>query len=244
VDGLVDLGLGADRLAALAQHAENDFVSAPTGVMDQIASLHGREGHALLVDTRSLSVEPIPLDAASDGLTLVAVDTRVNHALGDGSYADRRSACERAASALGVTALRDVPVEGLADRLATLDDELRRRARHVVTEDARVLAAVGALRSGDWVELGRLMTASHVSLRDDYEVSCAELDVAVECALSARAVGARMTGGGFGGSAIALVPAGQVGALTRAVTDRFAAHGWDRPTVFPVVPSPGARRET
>ena len=243
VDGLLDLGLGTDRLAALAQRAENDFVGAPTGVMDQLASLHGRDGHALLLDTRALTIEQIPFDAASDGLTLVVIDTRVHHSLGDGSYGDRRTACEQAAEALGVPALRDVPVQGLTDRLAPLAGELRRRARHVVTEDARVLAAVDALRSGAWPELGRLMTASHLSLRDDYEVSCAELDTAVEAALSAGALGARMTGGGFGGSAIALVPNGQVAALTRAAAGDFAARGWDRPTVFAVRPSPGARRE-
>ena len=243
VDGLLDLQLGVARLAALAQTAENDFVGAPTGVMDQLASLHGQEGHALLLDTRSLAVEQIPLDPAGDGLTLVVVDTRVHHSLGDGSYGDRRSACERAAEALDVAALRDVPVEGLDDRLAPLDDELRRRARHVVTEDARVLATADALRSGAWPELGRLMTASHASLRDDYEVSCAELDAAVECALTAGALGARMTGGGFGGSAISLVPSGRVGALKQDVTGHFADRGWERPTVFPVAPSPGARRE-
>jgi len=244
LDGLLDLDLGADRLAALAQRAENDFVGAPTGVMDQLASLHGRDGHVLLLDTRTLAVEPIPFDAAGDGLTLVVIDTRVHHSLGDGSYGDRRSACERAVEALGVRALRDVPEEGLSERLAPLDDELRRRAHHIVTENARVLAAVDALRSRDWHELGRLMTASHESLRDDYEVSCAELDAAVECALAQGAVGARMTGGGFGGSAIALVPTGQVGALTKAVTDDYATRAWERPTVFPVVPSSGARRES
>ena len=244
LDSLLDLGLGTDRLASLAQRAENDFVGAPTGVMDQIASLHGRDGHALLLDTRSMAVEAIPLDASGDGLVLVVVDTRVHHALGDGSYGDRRSACERATEALGVSALRDVPLDGLTDRLAPLDDELRRRARHVVTENARVLAAVDALRAGDWPELGRLMTASHESLRDDYEVSCVELDAAVECALAAGAVGARMTGGGFGGSAIALVPAGRVGALRQAVTEHYAGRGWQPPAVFPVVPSAWARRES
>jgi galactokinase len=167
----------------------------------------------------------------------------VHHSLGDGSYGNRRAACERAAKELGVKALRDVPADGLDDRLAGLDDELRRRARHVVTEDARVLDSVAALRARDWARLGHLMVASHASLRDDYEVSCAELDAAVDAAMAAGAVGARMTGGGFGGSAVVLAPAGRVAAVQAAVADSFASRGWSEPSVFEVTPSDGARRD-
>jgi galactokinase len=243
VNDLFGLGLDTDGLAHLTQRAENDFVGAPTGLMDQIALLRGRSGHALFLDTRSLEFEHVPLDPGGDSLALLVVDTRVHHSLGDGSYGNRRAACERAAKELGVKALRDVPADGLDDRLAGLDDELRRRARHVVTEDARVLDSVAALRARDWARLGHLMVASHASLRDDYEVSCAELDAAVDAAMAAGAVGARMTGGGFGGSAVVLAPAGRVAAVQAAVADSFASRGWSEPSVFEVTPSDGARRD-
>jgi galactokinase len=167
----------------------------------------------------------------------------VHHSHGNGSYGDRRAACEQAAGALGVASLRDVPREGVDDRLSGLDDDLRRRARHVVTENARVVAAVEALRAGDWAGLGELMTASHASLRDDYEVSCDELDLAVGALSAAGALGARMTGGGFGGSAVALAPVEVVPAARDAVAKGFADRGWADPAVFEVTPSDGARRD-
>jgi galactokinase len=244
VDDLYDLGLGTDQLARLTQRAENDFVGAPTGLMDQLALLRGRAGHALFLDTRSLAYEHVPLDPRGSGLALLVADTRVHHSLGDGSYGNRRAACERAAKELGVSALRDVDVAGLEERLAGLDDELRRRARHVVTENDRVLDAVAALRSGDWVRLGQRMAESHASLRDDYEVSCAELDLAVDTATAAGAVGARMTGGGFGGSAVVLAPVDRIAAIRRDVTAAFADHGLTTPAVFEVTPSAGSRRTT
>lgn len=243
VNDLFGLGLGTDALARLTHRAENDFVGAPTGMMDQLALLRGREGTALFLDTRSLTYEHVPLDPASAGLTLLVIDTRVHHSLGDGAYGDRRAACERAAAALGVSSLRDVAEDGLADRLAPLDEVLRRRARHVVTENARVRSAVGALRDQAWSELGRLMNASHVSLRDDYEVSCAELDTAVDAAQGAGARGARMTGGGFGGSAVALVPTSLVAGVRHAVARDFATRGWVAPRMFEVTASEGARRD-
>jgi len=246
VNDLFDLGLDVDALARLTQAAENDFVGAPTGIMDQLALLHGKAGHALFVDTRSLRYEHVPLDPAAAGLVLLVLDTKVHHALADGAYGERRAACERAAAALGVASLRDVeagPPGALDVRLRDLDDTLRRRARHVVTENGRVLSAVAALRNGDWAALGQLMDASHVSLRDDYEVSCDELDVAVAAARTAGALGARMTGGGFGGSAVALVPAARGPAVRAAVVDAFAARGWARPDVLPVTPSDGAHRD-
>jgi galactokinase len=213
-------------------------------MMDQLASLHGTDGHAIFLDNRSLAVEQVPLDVDAAGLALLVVDTRVHHEHADGGYGERRASCERAATLLGVPALRDVDVADLDAALATLThDELRRRVRHVVTEDARVVDAAAALRAGEWAELGRLMDASHVSLRDDYEVSCEELDVAVATASAAGAVGARMTGGGFGGSAIALVPAEAVGPVRDAVAEAFADRGWEAPHAFTVTPSQGLRRD-
>jgi galactokinase len=233
-----------DDLARLSLVAENDFVGAPTGMMDQLASLRCTAGHAIFLDNRTLEVEQVPLDVDAAGLALVVLDSRVHHDHAEGGYGDRRASCERAAALLGVPALRDVDPAGLDAALARLpDDELRRRVRHVVTEDGRVVDAVAALRAGDWPTLGALMDASHGSLRDDYEVSCEELDVAVEAARGAGALGARMTGGGFGGSAIALAPADAAGAVGDAVRSAFADRGWSAPVVFPVTPSEGLRRD-
>jgi galactokinase len=244
VNDLFDLGLDTTVLAQLTRQSENDFVGAPTGLMDQFASLKCTAGHALFFDNRSLEVEQVPLDPAGDSLVLLVADTRVHHANDDGGYGDRRAACERAVSELGVPSLRDVELDGLDTRLAGLDDELRRRARHVVTENARVVGAADALRDRDWSRLGELMAESHVSMRDDYEISCAELDVAVEASTAAGAVGARMTGGGFGGSAIVLAPADRADRVRTAVTEAFASHGWAEPNVFEVTPSAGAHRDT
>ena len=243
VNDIYRLGLGTRELALLTQRAENDFVGAPTGLMDQLASLGCTTGHALFLDTRSLESEHVPLDPSDDGLALLVVDTRVHHALGDGSYADRRAACAEAAHRLGVRSLREVPADGLDRRLDGLPDELCRRARHVVRENERVLAAVDAIRARDWAALGTLLDASHASLRDDYEVSCAELDTAVATAVGAGALGARMTGGGFGGSAVALVPQERVPAVRTAVADAFAEAGWASPRTFEVAPSAGAGRD-
>ena len=160
VDSLFELGLDRPTLARLSRSAENDFVGAPTGLMDQLASLQCTAGHALFLDNRSMEVEQVPLDPAADGLVLLVADTRVNHANDDGSYGDRRAACVRAARELGVSSLRDVELDGLDARLADLDDELRRRARHVVTENARVVGAADALRDRDWARLGELMAES------------------------------------------------------------------------------------
>jgi galactokinase len=241
---LYGLELERTELARIVQRAENDFVGAPTGIMDQLASLCGRAGHALLLDTRTLSVEPVPLDLAGHGLALLVIDTRAPHALVGGEYAARRRSCEQAAALLGVPALRDVSEAGLPAALARLDDAvMRRRVRHVVTEDARVLAVVDQLRGGaDPRGIGPALTASHESLRDDYEVSCPELDTAVDAALAAGAHGARMTGGGFGGSAIALVDAAATGRVGEAVRDAFADRGFTAPAAFAVTPADGAGR--
>lgn len=236
-------GLEVDRttLALLAQRAENDFVGMPCGVMDQMAAMHGRAGHLVFLDTRSLEVEHVPFDLAAAGLALLVVDTRAPHRLVDSAYADRRATCHAAAAALGMPALRDVT--DLDAALARLDEPARRRVRHVVTEDARVLAVVDALRDGsDPRTVGPLLTASHASLRDDYEVTVPELDVAVDAALAAGAHGARMTGGGFGGCVIALVDGDDVGVVSGAVADAFGEHGFAAPASFVAWPSGGARR--
>ena len=242
---LFELGLDTNGLGRLSYTAENDFVGAPTGMMDQLASLRCTAGHALFLDNRTLEAEQVPLDTVAAGLRLLVLDTRVHHGNADGGYGNRRDACERAAGLLGITALRDIDVAGLDDALDRLgDDELRRRVRHVVLENARVIETVSALRGADWSRVGALMAASHLSLRDDYEVSCDELDVSVEAATGAGAVGARMTGGGFGGSAIALVPVADVAAVRDAVTDAFRNRGWSDPGVFEVTPSAGAHRDS
>jgi galactokinase len=244
VTALYGISMSLDDLARLSLVAENDFVGAPTGMMDQIASLRCTEGNAIFLDNRSLDVDQVPLDVISAGLRLLVVDTRVHHDHAESGYGDRRASCERATKILGLAALRDISAGGLEAALARLpDDELRRRVRHVVSENARVVDARTALREADWTALGALMQASHASLRDDYEVSCEELDVAVVAARDAGALGARMTGGGFGGCVIALVPEAAADDVDRAVTAAFASHGWGRPRTFEVRPSQGARRD-
>jgi len=239
VRDLASLDVDEIGLALAARRAENDYVGVPTGIMDQLASLCGVAGHALLIDTAALTVRPVPAEWTADGLTLLVIDTGAQHAHAEGGYGERRRQCAAAAAALGVSALADAAV-GDPD---TLDDAtLRRRARHVVTETVRVEQAVAALAGRDWPRFGALLSQSHASLRDDFEVSCAELDVAVDAAIGAGAFGARMTGGGFGGSAIALVES----ALTESVADAcrvaFAEQGFGPPSVFPVEPSDGAGR--
>jgi galactokinase len=242
---LADLeGAGLDRvtLAGLARRAENEVVGVPSGAMDQMVSMLGRAGHALFLDTRSLDTEQVPLPLEAAGLRLVVIDTRAGHRLVDGAYADRRAACEAAAATLGVPALRDATPEQVEAAADALGEEGLRRARHVVTENARVLEAVRLLRAGELERLGPLLAASHASLRDDYEVSSPELDAAVEAAVAAGAVGARMTGAGFGGSALALARADLVGRIDERVRAAFAAAGFGPPAVAAVVPSDGARR--
>jgi len=242
LDDRTGAALDRTELALLARHAENDFVGVPCGVMDQMASVHGREGHLVFLDTRTLAVEHVPLDLAAFGLSLLVVDTRAPHRLADGAYAERRATCEAAAAALGVRALRDV--HDLDAALEAVTSEVqRRRVRHVVTENQRVVEVVDLLRAGaDPRAVGRLLTASHASLRDDYEVTVPELDVAVDAALAAGAHGARMTGGGFGGSVIALVDDDAVGAVADAIGAAFRAEGFAEPRPFSVTPAAGARR--
>jgi galactokinase len=193
---LAGLDLPRNELAAVARGAENDVVGAPTGVMDQMVSLHARAGHLLFLDTRSLAVRQVPFDLAAAGLALLVIDTRAPHALVEGEYAERHRSCARAARLLGVPALRDVGLAELEQALAQLDEPLaRRRVRHVVTENTRVLEVVEVLTSGaDPRDIGPLLTASHASMRDDFEITVPRVDTAVDAALAAGALGARMTG--------------------------------------------------
>jgi galactokinase len=236
---LYGLDLPRPELAILAWRAENDFVGVPSGIMDQSASLLCEAGHALLLDCRSGDMAAVPLDPAATGLALTIIDTGARHVLGDGRYAQRRSECDRAAALLGVGSLRDVT--GLAAVAGLADPVLRRRARHVITENERVKETVALLSGGDMAGVGAVLHASHVSLRDNFEVSWPEADVAVDAATAAGALGARMMGGGFGGSALALVPAEQR-TVSAAVIAEFARRGWPPPVFLQAVPSAGALR--
>jgi galactokinase len=241
---LADLSLTRIDLAQLAQTAENGYVGAPTGIMDQLASLCGRDRHLLFIDTRTLEVNPVPFELANFGLELLVIETNTPHALVDGQYAQRRATCRRAAEILGVAALRDVDPNALPAALAQLDDEtMRKRVRHVVTENARAIEVAALLRGGaDPRSTGPLLSASHQSLRDDYEVSAEQVDVAVDAALRAGAYGARITGGGFGGSTIALIDAGRADAVLAEVAAQYDARGFATPAGRIVHPSQGARR--
>ena len=228
-----------DRLVEAAMRAETEVVGAPTGGMDQTVALHGTEAAALLIDFESHQRTVVPLDLA--GHTLLVTDTKVSHALSDGGYGSRRADCESAAQALGVPTLRAATLEAVE---ALPDDRVRRRARHIVTEIQRVTDTVAALRAGRWDEVGRLFDASHVSMRDDFEISCPELDCAVAIAVQAGAVAARMTGGGFGGSSVAVVPDERVEAVTRAIDAAFVLEGFRSPAHLVATPSSGASVES
>jgi galactokinase len=228
-------------LVRACMRAEAEVAGAPTGGLDQTVALFGEAESALLLDCRDWSTRQVPWDPAAADLVLLVVDTRASHTLSDGGYGSRRAECERAAEQLGVALLRDVEDQPAA--LAALTDEqVRRRVRHVFTEIDRVRECVARLEAGDFDALGRIFLASHASLRDDYEVSCDELDVVVDTAVAHGALGARMTGGGFGGSAIALAPTSSVDAVRTAVRAAFDDRGWDSPGFLTALPSAGARR--
>jgi galactokinase len=232
------VAMSGQDLALLCRRAENVYVGAPVGVMDQTASACCTEGHALHLDVRALARRQVPFDPAADGLALLVVDTHVKHSHADGAYGERRAGCERAASLLGVPALRDISHDDLDAALAALPDgTLRRLTRHVVTENRRVEEVVALLDAGGAARIGPLLTAGHASLRDDFQVSCPELDLVVEAAVAAGALGARMTGGGFGGSAIVLTGADMVEAVGEAV-----ARALPRSSRFTTAPAAGARR--
>ena len=235
-------GLGFDRqtLAKVGQLAENKAVGAPTGIMDQSASLLGREDHAVFLDCRSLESHLVQLGFAEAGLELLIMDTGVKHSHATGGYGERRAACEAGAKALEVASLRDLTVDDLPRAQNLLDDVTFRRVRHVITENQRVLDTVDRLRSQGPLAIGELLDASHVSMRDDFEISVPELDLAVETSRASGAIGARMTGGGFGGAAIALVPSAAVERVSLAVDTAFAEAGFAAPTMFTVTASSGA----
>jgi galactokinase len=238
---LFQLRKDSKELALITQRAENEYVGVPCGIMDQSVSLMAKEGFALLLDCRDLSTRYIPVDFAGAGLRLLIVDTRAHHALIDGGYAERRASCETVAQKLGVRSMRDLEFNVLIEAKSLLTSVEFQRARHAVTEIARVLKAVGALEARNFKELGELLTQSHVSLRDDYTVSCPELDLVVDTALSHGALGARMVGGGFGGSAIALIRDEDAGRVSQAIEQAFAAHGFTAPRFFTSLPSDGAK---
>lgn len=239
---LTGAGLGPEEMVLATQQAENDFVGAPTGIMDQSASLRGSKGHAVFLDCRDQSVELVPFDAESAGLVMLVIDTKVSHSHADGGYASRRASCELGAELLGVKALRDVRVADLARVEGLLDEVTYRRVRHVVTEDDRVLQTVGLLASDGPAAIGPLLDASHISMRDDFEISCPELDLAVSTSRANGAIGARMTGGGFGGAAIALTPVAAEQQVRAAVVRAFAEAGYTAPEIFTVTPAAGAMR--
>ncbi|WAB85236.1 galactokinase [Microcella daejeonensis] len=236
------LGLDRRTLARVGQRAENVAVGAPTGIMDQSASLLGAADHAVFLDCRTLETELVPLGLAEAGLALLVIDTGVKHSHATGGYGERREACERGAAVMGVSSLRDLTVDDLARAGDLLDDVTFRRVRHVVTENQRVLDTVAVLRADGAEAIGELLDASHRSMRDDFEISVPELDLAVETAVQAGAIGARMTGGGFGGAAIALVRIDDLSRIQVAVDNAFGEHAFGQPDTFVVTASEGAAR--
>jgi len=237
---LFTLNKSLEDLARATQKAENDYVGMPCGIMDQSVSLMGKVGAALLLDCRDLTTESVPFSVADAGLELLIIDTQAHHALVDGGYAERRAACESVAAKLNIPSMRHLTLNVLEASREKITDTEFIRARHAVTEIARVLAAVIALRASDFIALGKLINQSHNSLRDDYEVSCPELDLAVAASLEAGAIGSRIVGGGFGGSAIALIKAEDISKVRDAVTAAFESHGFKRPRFFTSLPSAGA----
>jgi galactokinase len=237
---LFDLGFNLEELARLTQKAENQYVGVPCGIMDQSVSLMATQGSALLLDCRDLSTKNIPFDVASSGLELLIIDTQAHHALTDGGYAERRASCESAVAKLGITSLRELTMEQLEKSRGLLTETEFVRARHAVTEMKRVLDCVQALSDSNFALVGELINQSHASLRDDYTVSCPELDAAVDAALAAGALGSRMVGGGFGGSAIALIQASKTTETIRSIEKAFASKGFKAPRFFTSLPSQGA----
>ena len=257
LNDLWDLGLTAPDLARAGRRAENEVVGAPTGIMDQYASLLGQADAAVFLDCRTEQARSVPLPLRRAGLQIVLIDTLERHSHsasegpgedsagedGAGGYAARRASCERAARQLGVPALRDLGLDDLPQMAAVLGEEDFRRARHVITENDRVAMTVRALEDGDLATAGQFLTSSHASMRDDFEISTPALDLAVEVALGHGALGARMTGGGFGGAAIALIEAERAAGLASAARAAFRAAGFRQPAVRTVMPSKGPRKE-
>ena len=241
INELFNLDLTLPELARAAQRAENIYVGMPCGIMDQSVSLMATEGNALLLDTRDLSIEQIPFNIAPLGLELLVIDTQVHHALVDGGYAERRASCEKAIADLDITSLRDISISEFVARKPELDEKTYLRAFHGVTEMQRVLEAVALLKAGDFVGFGEIVTAAHISLRDNYTVSCPELNLAVDTALKFGALGSRMIGGGFGGSAIALIKAKDSELIKSEIKNGFMKARFKSPRFFSALPSAGAQ---
>lgn len=237
---LFELGHSRQELALLCQSAENDFVGVPCGIMDQAVSMMASANHALLLDCKTLETQHIPLNLEAAGLALLVTDTRAHHSLVDGGYAARRASLENVSAILEVESLRSVSLDELLTHKSALTETDFKRARHAISEIARVHEAVDAMKTNDFARVGNLINASHKSLRDDYTVSCPELDAAVDAANVLGALGSRMVGGGFGGSAIALVPVGMVNGIRKSITELFAAAGFQEPRFFVATAENGA----
>ena len=235
-----DLGFDLETLARLTQRAENVYVGVPCGIMDQSVSLMATVGSALLLDCRDLSTQNIPFDVASSGLELLIIDTQAHHALTDGGYAERRASCESVVAKLKIKSLRDLSMQQLDSQKDQISEVEYQRARHAVSEMQRVLQCVTALTAKDFAVVGKLLNQSHRSLRDDYTVSCPELNVAVEAANNAGALGSRMVGGGFGGSAIALIEVSKTRKTIDAIENAFTINKFKAPRFFTSLPSQGA----
>jgi len=243
LDELWSLDLSLLDMAKIGRTAENQAVGAPTGIMDQVSSIMGEYDAATFLDCRSYETQPVDLGFAREHLTVLVIDTKVKHSHSTGGYGERRASCELGARTLGVSALRDVTVADLERAKTVLDDVTFRRVAHIVTENQRVLDTVDTLRAEGPRAIGGLLVASHVSMRDDFEISVPELDTAVSAALDAGAVGARMTGGGFGGAAIAVVEVDKLDDTKAAVADAFERAGFIEPHQFTVTPSHGVLRD-
>ncbi len=240
LNDLFSLGFSVESLARLAQKGENEYVGVPCGIMDQSVSLMAKRGSVLLLDCRDLTSRNIAFDVASHGLELLIIDTQAHHSLTDGGYAQRRASCDGVVAKLAVRSMRELTMEKLEASHDLISTTEFMRARHAVTEIARVLDAVKALESKNFTTLGHLLNASHASLRDDYDVSCPELNTAVDAAITAGALGARMVGGGFGGSAIALIKASHTQETIKSIEVAFESKRFKSPRFFTSLPSQGA----
>lgn len=237
-----DLGLGRLELAYTGQRAENDMVGAPTGMMDQIASLYGAPDSAVFIDCQLPEANAVPFAVDDEGLAILVMNSNVHHSHATGGYKERRASCERAAEAMGVDLLRDLAVDDLPRLRGIVDDVTFRRARHVVTENARVVAVADLLRHDGPSAIGDFLVASHLSMKKDFEISIPQIDCAVQVARDHGALGARLTGGGFGGAAIALVERDLLPEIEHAVRATFDANNFTAPDLFVVSPSRGAHR--
>ncbi|MBL7039201.1 MAG: galactokinase [Pirellulaceae bacterium] len=228
--------------ALLCQKAEHEYAGMPCGIMDQFTSVMGLRDHLMLLDCRSRDVKLVRMDDAD--ITVLIINTNVKHELTGGEYAERRSQCEAAAEKMGVASLRDATFDLLGETKEALEPVFQRRARHVIGEIERTTETVASIEAGDWARVGELMYASHDSLRDDYEVSCVELDLLVELAKkqgeSGAVIGSRMTGGGFGGCTVSLVPSGDVESVARSIRAEYQRRTGIEPSIFTTRPAQGA----